>query len=60
MIYQTKVIKPKIPNELLEVPQIDINRTFETNTDISIFMLDVYEAYEKCKINLKGVSKYNE
>ncbi|WP_257721055.1 hypothetical protein [Campylobacter iguaniorum] len=42
------------------MPNIDTNRTLKSNSDISVFMLDVFEAYEKCKINLMEIKKINE
>ena len=49
--------KCEIPQTLLNVPSIDLNRSINTQTDTALFMLDLYEAYEKCVINLKSIKR---
>ena len=46
-----------IPNQLLTAPAIDTSKEPKTDKEIALFMLDIYEAYEKCAINLKSVKK---
>jgi hypothetical protein len=56
-------IEPKIenkiviPKQLLTAPVIDTSKEPKTDKEIALFMLDIYEAYEKCAINLKSISK---
>lgn len=47
--------KCEIPQTLLILPMVDTNRTIQTQSDTALFLLDIYEAYEKCVINLKSI-----
>ena len=53
-----KCAKP--PQYLLAVPRIDANRTIRNQADAAELMLDLYEAYAKCAINLESIRKLNE
>lgn len=55
-----EVIKVTVPDVLLQVPIIDTNRTLKTDVDISLFMLDLYEGYQKCVINLEAIKRIND
>ena len=46
-----------IPKQLLTAPVIDTSKEPKTDKEIALFMLDIYEAYEKCAINLKSINK---
>lgn len=48
--------KCEIPQSLLQVPQVEI-REIKTQSETALFMLDLYEAYEKCTINLKSIKR---
>ena len=47
----------EIPSYFFAEPKIDINREIETQTQTAIFLLDLYEAYEKCTMNLRSIKK---
>ncbi|WP_270876950.1 hypothetical protein [Campylobacter sp. CN_NA1] len=49
--------KCEIPQTLLNVPSVDLNRSINTQSETALFMLDLYEAYEKCAINLKSIKR---
>lgn len=55
-----KVIKAHIPESLLSIPYIDTNRSIKNEIDISMFMLDIYEAYSKCTMQLNGIKRIND
>nr|DAR24541.1 MAG TPA: hypothetical protein [Caudoviricetes sp.] len=42
------------------MPRIDANRTIASQADAAELMLDLYEAYAKCAINLESIRKLNE
>ena len=46
-----------VPSSLLVVPKIEVSKEPKTEQEIALFMLDIYEAYEKCAINLRSVKK---
>ena len=46
-----------IPQSLLVAPTIAVDKEPKTEQEIALFMLDIYEAYEKCAINLRSVKK---
>lgn len=56
---KTQIVKQKIPQVLLVVPTIE-PREIKTNKDASIFMLDIYNAYEKCVLQLEAIREVNE
>ena len=41
-----------IPEAYFNLSEIDTKRSKITNRDVSLFMLDLYKAYNECKINL--------
>lgn len=45
---------PKIPQHLLTPPAIEI-RQIDSEMDAGLFMLDIYEAYEGCALNLQAI-----
>ena len=49
--------KPAIPNALLNAPKIAVEKEPKTDKEIAIFMLDLFEAYEKCALNLRSIKK---
>ncbi|WP_297963711.1 hypothetical protein [uncultured Campylobacter sp.] len=49
-----------VPQYLLAVPRVDTNRTIASQADAAELMLDLYEAYAKCAINLESIRKLNE
>ena len=49
--------KCEIPQTLLSIPKVDLNRSINTQTETALFMLDLYEAYEKCSLNLKSIQR---
>lgn len=53
----TKVEKIKVPDILLEIPRIEY-RSVSSQNDAGALLLDVYEAYEKCIINLEGIKAF--
>ena len=56
-------IKPQvidIPPYLLAIPQVDTEREIKTQTQTAIFLLDLYEAYSKCTLNLRSIKKLND
>lgn len=56
-------IKPQIidiPPYLLAIPKVDTNREIKTQTQTAIFLLDIYEAYNKCVLNLKSIKKLSD
>ncbi|WP_033916232.1 hypothetical protein [Campylobacter sputorum] len=57
---QTQIIRLSIPPDLLIIPNVDTNRTIKTNADISLFMLDLFEGYEKCRVNLESIKRLND
>lgn len=54
------VIKNKIPAALLQIPKIDTNRTITQDKEAGLLMLDLFEAYEKCALNLKSIKRLND
>lgn len=54
------VIKNKIPSALLQIPKIDTNRTITQDKEVGLLMLDLFEAYEKCALNLKSIKRLND
>lgn len=49
-----------IPHQLLTPPLIDTSKEPKTDKEIALFMLDIYEAYEKCVINLKSIKRLQD
>ena len=47
--------KCEIPQTLLNIPKVDTNRSINTQSETALFMLDLYEAYAKCALNLKSI-----
>lgn len=54
------MIKNKIPAALLQIPRIDTNRTITQDKEVGLLMLDLFEAYEKCALNLKSIKRLND
>lgn len=54
------MIKNKIPSALLQIPKIDTNRTITQDKEVGLLMLDLFEAYEKCALNLKSIKRLND
>lgn len=54
---ETKLIT--IPNNYFLLTPIDTNRTIITNKDASLFMIDLYNGYTECLINLKAIKELN-
>lgn len=50
-----QVNRCEIPQTLLNIPKVDLNRSINTQTETALFMLDLYEAYAKCALNLKSI-----
>ena len=46
-----------VPSSLLVAPKIEVSKEPKSEQEIALFMLDIYEAYEKCAINLRSVKK---
>lgn len=46
--------KCDIPQKLLIAPKIE-KRAVNSQTETAILLLDTFEAYEKCKLNLKSI-----
>lgn len=57
---QTEIVKVKIPNYLLQVPYVDTNRSIKSDVDISLFMIDLYDGYKQCVINLESIKRIND
>lgn len=55
----TKVEKIKVPDILLEIPQIQY-RSVSSQNDAGVLLLDVYEAYDKCTINLRDIKAFQD
>ena len=54
---KTQIInKCEIPQSLLQVPQVEI-REIKTQSETALFLLDIYEAYEKCSLNLQSIKR---
>lgn len=51
-----QVNKCEIPQSLLQVPQVEI-REIKTQSETALFLLDIYEAYEKCSLNLQSIKR---
>ena len=49
-----------IPEAYFNLSEIDTNRSIITNRDVSLFMLDLYKAYNECKINLESIKEMNQ
>ena len=49
--------KCEIPQTLLNVPSVDLNRSINTQSETALFMLDLYEAYAKCALNLRSIER---
>ena len=49
-----------IPEAYFNLSKIDTNRSIITNRDVSLFMLDLYKAYNECKINLESIKEINQ
>lgn len=57
---KTKIIKKSIPKTLFLAPSIEA-RNVQTQEQTALFMLDIFEAYEKCVINLQTIERlYND
>lgn len=55
---KTQIInKCEIPQSLLSIPMIDTEREIKTQSDTALFLLDIYEAYEKCSLNLQSIKR---
>lgn len=54
---ETKVIR--IPDAYFQVEPIDLNRTIDTSKDASLFMIDLYNSYKECIINLESIKEIN-
>lgn len=52
-IPNVSVVKLQIPDNFLDIPEVDTNRSLNSSLDMSLFILDIYEGYKKCVINLK-------
>ena len=48
------IYKCDIPQKLLIAPKID-KRAVNSQTETAILLLDTFEAYEKCKLNLNSI-----
>ena len=46
--------KCDIPQKLLIAPKIE-KRAVKSQTETAILLLDIFEAYEKCKLNLNSI-----
>lgn len=46
--------KCEIPQKLLIAPKIE-KRAVNSQTETAILLLDTFEAYEKCKLNLNSI-----
>ena len=60
IITKVKIEYITIPENYFHLSQIDLNRSIITNKDASLFMLDLYEAYEECVINLEAIKELNK
>ena len=49
-----------IPEAYFNLSEIDTNRSIITNKDVSLFMLDLYKAYNECRINLESIIEINQ
>lgn len=49
-----------IPEAYFNLAEIDTNRSIITNMDASLFMLDLYKAYDECRINLESIKEINQ
>ena len=49
-----------IPEAYFNLSEIYTNRSIITNRDVSLFMLDLYKAYNECKINLESIKEINQ
>ena len=49
-----------IPEAYFNLSEIDTNRSIITNRDVSLFMVDLYKAYNECKINLESIKEINQ
>lgn len=57
---EIEYIKCDIPNNLLNTPAIDTNIDLNNDKEVAMFMLDLYEGYKKCKINLQAIKEIND
>ena len=48
------IYKCDIPQKLLIAPKIE-KRAVNSQTETAILLLDTFEAYEKCKLNLNSI-----
>ena len=49
-----------MPEAYFNLSEIDTNRSIIANKDVSLFMLDLYKAYNECKINLEAIKEINQ
>ena len=57
---QVEIVRRKIPPSLLEIPYVDTNRSVKTDAEIGLFMLDLFEGYGKCVIQLEKIKRIND
>lgn len=60
IITKVKIERITIPDNYFHLSPIDLNRSIKTNKDASLFMLDLYGAYEECVIHLDSIKELNQ
>ncbi len=49
--------KVVVPKQLFWIPPVSVEQKPQTQDEVALFMLDLFEAYEKCAINIKSIEK---
>ena len=49
--------KVVVPKQLFWIPPVSVEQKPQTQDEVALFMLEIYEAYEKCAINIKSIEK---
>ena len=55
-----EVVKVSVPTNFFQLKEIELNRSFNSQKDIAEFILDLYESYEECRVNLDSIKKWNK